>query len=77
MYEHLGALNIVLVLATGTKDYPGIVKTKPRLTLIISAPSPLQDGLLALMKISSSNSAGFVAEVASLWAVQVYQAAHE
>jgi DNA-binding NarL/FixJ family response regulator len=41
------------------------VKTKPVLALIIAAPSPLQDGLLALMATSNQISAVFVAEEAS------------
>ena len=42
------------------------MKKKPILALIIAAPSPLQDGLLALMTTSSQISAVFVAEDASL-----------
>jgi DNA-binding response OmpR family regulator len=42
------------------------VKKKPVLTLIIAAPGPLQDGLLALMTTSSQISAVFVAEEAIL-----------
>jgi DNA-binding NarL/FixJ family response regulator len=42
------------------------MKKKPILALIIAAPSPLQDGLLALMTTSNQISAVFVAEEASL-----------
>ncbi len=42
------------------------VKTKPVLALIAAAPSPLQDGLLALMTTSNQISAVFVAEEASI-----------
>ena len=42
------------------------VKKKPVLTLVIAAPGPLQDGLLALMTTSSQISAVFVAEEAIL-----------
>ena len=42
------------------------VKKKPILALIIAAPSPLQDGLLALMTTFSQINAVFVAEDASL-----------
>ena len=57
---------MVPILATGTGGYPRTVKTKPILALIIAAPSPLQDGLLALMTTSNQISAVFVAEEASL-----------
>ena len=55
-----------LILATRTGDYPRTVKTKPALALIIAAPSPLQDGLLALMTTCSEISTVLVAEEASL-----------
>ena len=42
------------------------VKMKPVLALIAAAPSPLQDGLLALMTTSNQISAVFVAEEASI-----------
>jgi len=42
------------------------VKTKPVLALIIAVPSPLQDGLLALLTTSDQIGAVFVAEEASL-----------
>ena len=42
------------------------MKKKPILVLIIAAPSPLQDGLLALMTTSNQISAVFVAEEAFL-----------
>jgi len=42
------------------------VKKKPILALIIAAPSPLQDGLLALMTTADQISAVFVAEEAFL-----------
>ena len=54
MYEQLGSPKMV------------IVKKKPILALIIAAPSPLQDGLLALMTTSNQISAVFVAEEAFL-----------
>jgi len=54
MCEHLGSPKIVTV------------KKKPILALIIAAPSPLQDGLLALMTTFSQINAVFVAEDASL-----------
>ena len=57
---------LVPILANGTRGYPRTVKTKPILALIIAAPSPLQDGLLALMTTSSQISAVLVAEEASL-----------
>ncbi len=47
------------------ENYPGTVKSKPVLALIAAAPSPLQDGLLALMTTSNQISAVFVAEEAS------------
>jgi DNA-binding NarL/FixJ family response regulator len=42
------------------------MKKKPILALIIAAPSPLQDGLLALTTTYNQISAVFVAEEASL-----------
>ena len=42
------------------------MKSKPILALIIAAPSPLQDGLLALMTTADQISAVFVAEEATL-----------
>jgi DNA-binding NarL/FixJ family response regulator len=54
------------LLATGTKDYPRTMKKNPVLALIIAAPSPLQDGLLALMTTSDLISAVLMAEEASL-----------
>jgi DNA-binding NarL/FixJ family response regulator len=42
------------------------VKKKPVLALIIAAPSPLQDGLLALITTSDQISAVFMAEEASV-----------
>jgi DNA-binding NarL/FixJ family response regulator len=66
MCEHLESPKIAVVLATGSEDYPRIVKTKPALALIAAAPSPLQDGLLALMTTSTQIGAVFVAEEASL-----------
>ena len=56
---------MVPILATGTGDYPRTVKTKPILGLIIAVPSPLQDGLLALLTTSNQISAVLVAEEAS------------
>jgi len=41
------------------------MKTKPVLALIIAAPSPLQDGLLALLTTSDRIRAVFIAEEAS------------
>jgi DNA-binding response OmpR family regulator len=41
------------------------MKTKPVLALIIAAPSPLQDGLLALLTTSDWIRAVFIAEEAS------------
>jgi DNA-binding NarL/FixJ family response regulator len=57
---------MVPLLTTGTENYPRTLKTKPVLALIAAAPSPLQDGLLALMTTSNQISAVFVAEEASL-----------
>jgi len=42
------------------------MKTTPILALIVSAPSPLQDGLLALLTTSNQISAVLLAEEASL-----------
>ena len=42
------------------------VKKKPVLALIIAAPSPLQDGLLALITTSDQISAVFMAEEVSV-----------
>ena len=57
---------MVSILAIGTRGYPRTVKTKPILALIVAAPSPLQDGLLALMTTSDQISVVLVAEGASL-----------
>jgi len=54
MYEQLGSPKMVNV------------KKKPILALIIAAPGPLQDGLLALMTTADQISAVFVAEEAFL-----------
>ena len=40
MYEHLEALKIVLVLATGTEDYLRTVNKKPALVLILMGRCP-------------------------------------
>jgi DNA-binding response OmpR family regulator len=66
MHKHLKTLKMVPLLTTGTENYPRTLKTKPVLALIAAAPSPLQDGLLALITTSNQISAVFVAEEASL-----------
>jgi DNA-binding NarL/FixJ family response regulator len=66
MCERRGSLKIVPMMATGTEDYPNTMNTKPVLALIVVAPGPLQDGLLALMTTYDPISAVFVAEEASL-----------
>jgi DNA-binding NarL/FixJ family response regulator len=66
MHKHLRTVKMVPLLTTGTENYPRTLKTKPVLALIAAAPSPLQDGLLALMTTSNQISAVFVAEEASL-----------
>jgi hypothetical protein len=43
-------------VTTETWNNPRTVKTKPVLILIAAAPSPLQDGLLALMTPSNQDS---------------------
>ena len=53
------------LLTTGTKDNPRIMKKNPVLALIIALPSPLLDGLLALMTTSDLINAVLVAEEAS------------
>ena len=57
---------MVPLLTTGTEDHPNIVNKKPILALIVAAPSPLQDGLLALLTTSDQISVVLVAEEASL-----------
>ena len=57
---------MLTILATGTGGYTRTVKTKPILALIVAAPSPLQEGLLALLTTSNQISAVIVAEEASL-----------
>ena len=66
MCERRGSLKIVSMTATGTEDYPNTENTKPVLALIVVAPGPLQDGLLALMTTYNQISAVFVAGEASL-----------
>ena len=66
MCERRGSPKIVPMTATGSEDYPNTENTKPVLALIIVAPGPLQDGLLALMTTYNQISALFVAEEASL-----------
>ena len=53
------------VLITETKDNPITMKKNPVLALIIALPSPLLDGLLALMTTSDLINAVLVAEEAS------------
>ena len=53
------------LLTTGTKDNPRNMKKNPVLALIIALPSPLLDGLLALMTTSDLINAVLVAEEAS------------